>query len=131
MIASPWPKTTALVELGHRCPTNRSEEHTSELQSLPTRRSSDLFSSRQLGTGRIFTRGLNDRQPMAENHRPGGTGPPVPHESPLVQAALSPPNLLNTMQLRKLQLGARHWHSACTLSGRPFSRARWRYLGNS
>jgi hypothetical protein len=31
----------------------------------------NVFES-QLNTGRIFTRGLNDRQPMAENHHPGG-----------------------------------------------------------
>jgi hypothetical protein len=35
------------------------------------------------------------------------------------------------MQLKKLPLGARHWHSACSPSGEPFSRARWGYLGNS
>jgi hypothetical protein len=28
------------------------------------------------------------------------------------------------MQLKKLPLGARHWHSACFLSGGPFSRAK-------
>jgi hypothetical protein len=66
--------------------------------------------------------------PLAENHQPGGTGPPEPRESPVVQAVLSPLNLLRTTQLRKLPLVARHWHSACILSGRPVSRARWRYL---
>jgi len=28
-------------------------------------------------------------KPQAENHHPGGTGPPEPHESPLIQVALS------------------------------------------
>ena len=28
-------------------------------------------------------------KPQAENHHPGGTGPPQPHESPLVRVALS------------------------------------------
>jgi hypothetical protein len=46
----------------------------------------------------------------AENHHPGGTGPPEPHESPPVQAALSPLNLLTTMQLKgspwSLDIGA-------------------------
>ena len=77
--------------------------------------SKTTFSRRQLSAGRIFISGLNDRQPLAENHHPGGTGPPEPRESQLVQAALPSLNLLNTMQLKKLPLGARHWHSACSL----------------
>src|ERR1019366_2497503 len=68
---NPWPKTTTLVEPGHRSPANR----------------------------RLL----------------------------LVQAALSPLNLLKTMQLKKLPLVARHWHSACILSGRPSSRARMKF----
>jgi hypothetical protein len=82
-----------------------------------------LLSSRQTS--------LSCRNSLADNHHPGGTGPPEPRESRLVQAALPSLNLLNTMQLRKLPLGARHWHSACSPSRGPFSRARWRYLGNS
>jgi hypothetical protein len=47
-----------------------------------------------------------DRQPLAENHHPGGTGPPQPRESRLVQAALSSPNMPKTMQLKELPLVA-------------------------
>ena len=83
-------------------------------------RSTTTFSSRQLVAGRIFISGLNDRQPLADNHHPVGTGPPELRESRLVQAALPFLNLLNTMQLKKLPRGARYWHSACSLSGGPF-----------
>ena len=65
------------------------------------------FSSRQTN--------LSCRNCLADNHHPGGTGPPEPRESRLVQAALPSLNWLNTMQLRKLPSGARHWHSACSL----------------
>jgi len=33
--------------------------------------------------------GAAQTKPQAENHHPGGTGPPEPHESPLIQVALS------------------------------------------
>ena len=72
---------------------------------------------------------LSCRDSLADNHHPGGTGPPEPREWRLVQAALPSLNLLNTMQLKKLPRGARHWHSDCSVSSGPFSRARWRYLG--
>ena len=81
------------------------------------------FSSRQTS--------LSCRNCLADNHHPGGTGPPEPCESRLVQAALPSLNSLNTMQLGKLPLDARHWHSACFLPSEAFSRAMWKYLGNS
>src|SRR4029077_1965139 len=56
-------------------------------------------------------------KPEAENHHRGGTRPPEPHESPLVQVALLPLNFLRTMQLKESPLVARHWHPACILSG--------------
>ena len=52
----------------------------------------------------------------AENHHPGGTGPPESHELSPRQAAPPALNLLKTMQLKELPLVARHWHSACALS---------------
>jgi hypothetical protein len=110
-------KPPSIVGAGFRCrPASRGI-----LERLRLRPS--LLSSRQTS--------LSCRNSLADNHHPGGTGPPEPRESRLVQAALPSLNSLNTMQLKKLPLGARHWHSACFLSGGPFSREMWRYLGNS
>jgi hypothetical protein len=52
-------------------------------------------------------------KPLAENHHPGGTGPPEARKSRLVQAALSSLNMPKTMQLKEVPLVTLHWQAAC------------------
>jgi hypothetical protein len=52
---------------------------------------------------------------LAENHQPGGTGPPEARESRPVQAAVSSLNMPKTMQLKEVPLVALHWQAACCI----------------
>jgi len=52
--------------------------------------------------------------PLAENHHTGGTGPPEPRESLLVQGTFHSQNAENSA-ITGLPLVALRWHATCCL----------------